>query len=798
MNTACGREWTRQFIVSAFPAIFITGKLKKHQENVLFDTERALLPATQPIVERIIQTEGLNTEYIKNRERIRQLQTKNREIQNDIYRLNRGQAPAAERAEFVKACSDEGCRGFLSTQWKCGICQKWTCPQCHVVKGLERDVEHTCNPDTVATVALLAGDTKPCPTCRTGIFKINGCFAKDTKIKMWNGTFKNSQDICEGDILIGDDGEQRIVETTMSGEDDMFEIKQTNGESYRVNSKHTLALKFVGNSNIGWTESLNSWKVMWFDTTTLKVSTKCFKVKTTKDEAENEAQVFYNSLGQEEVILLKVDEFITLDDRAKNLLYGYKSSSGINYSHQNIELDPYMLGLWLGDGTHTHPIIASNDKEIADYIVSWCEHNDAEVVKDGKFKYRIRRKGQHYGRETVDNVTYEETHSVNHKTNPFMDALKKYNLVRNKHIPSEFMINSRENRLKLLAGIIDTDGHVPKGESGKRAVIIQTSETLSKQIIELARTLGFTVNCAIRQSKDKVIFDCEPKDYKDVYVINVSGKNLHEIPTLIPRKKCSGNQPNKDYLRSKIDVESIGKGTYYGWTVNENHRFIMDDFTVVKNCDQMFCTQCNTGFNWRTGRIETNIHNPHYFEWLRRQNANGEIPRAPGDVPCRNDLTHRHYSEVRNILADRHPTNHYSKECGLLLERVIRNVLHMRYVVIPPYEQGARHQRNESLRIAYMRNQLTEDAFKTVLQRDHKKSQKKQEIHNVLDILFNTVTDIIFRFITHLREAPANEFSTDILQEIHPIVEYSNECFIEISKTYKSKALRFTTELRET
>jgi hypothetical protein len=389
MNTTCGREWTRQFIVSAFPAIFITGKLKKHQENVLFDTERALLPATQPIVERILKTEGLNTEYIKNREHIRKLQIKNREIQNDIYRLNRGQTPAAERAEFVKACSDEGCRGFLSTQWKCGICQKWTCPQCHVVKGLDRDVEHTCNPDTVATVALLAGDTKPCPNCRTGIFKINGC-------------------------------------------------------------------------------------------------------------------------------------------------------------------------------------------------------------------------------------------------------------------------------------------------------------------------------------------------------------------------------------------------------------------------DQMFCTQCNTGFNWRTGRIETNIHNPHYFEWLRRQNANGEIPRTPGDLPCRNELTHRHYQEVRNILADRHPMNPYTKECGLLLERVIRNVIHMRYVIIPVFEQGARHQRNESLRIAYMRNHITEDAFKTILQRDHKKSQKKQEIHNVLDILFNTVTDIILRFITHLREAPANEFTPVILQEINPIVDYANECFFEISKTYKSKGLRFTSELRET
>jgi hypothetical protein len=54
----------------------------------------------------------------------------------------------------------------------------------------------------------------------------------------------------------------------------------------------------------------------------------------------------------------------------------------------------------------------------------------------------------------------------------------------------------------------------------------------------------------------------------------------------------------------------------------------------IDGCDQMFCTKCNTAFSWRTGKIETrNVHNPHYFQWLR-QNTEGEIPRRPGDNPC--------------------------------------------------------------------------------------------------------------------------------------------------------------------
>ena len=74
-----------------------------------------------------------------------------------------------------RKCPDEECRGYLSTQWKCGMCDKWTCPDCHVIKGTTRDAEHTCDPDVKATAQFLAKDTKPCPKCSTLIHKIEGC-----------------------------------------------------------------------------------------------------------------------------------------------------------------------------------------------------------------------------------------------------------------------------------------------------------------------------------------------------------------------------------------------------------------------------------------------------------------------------------------------------------------------------------------------------------------------------------------------------------------------------------------------
>ena len=78
-----------------------------------------------------------------------------------------------KKREFIKKCSDPECRGFLSTRWKCGMCHKSTCSECHELKS--DDGLHTCNPDTIATAKLLSMDTKACPKCQTNIYKIDGC-----------------------------------------------------------------------------------------------------------------------------------------------------------------------------------------------------------------------------------------------------------------------------------------------------------------------------------------------------------------------------------------------------------------------------------------------------------------------------------------------------------------------------------------------------------------------------------------------------------------------------------------------
>jgi len=80
-----------------------------------------------------------------------------------------------ERKTFIKPCPDESCRGFLSSAYKCGTCDKYFCSDCNEVKTARNDETHVCNEETKATIELIKSDSKPCPKCHMMIYRISGC-----------------------------------------------------------------------------------------------------------------------------------------------------------------------------------------------------------------------------------------------------------------------------------------------------------------------------------------------------------------------------------------------------------------------------------------------------------------------------------------------------------------------------------------------------------------------------------------------------------------------------------------------
>ena len=80
-----------------------------------------------------------------------------------------------EKKKFVRRCTNNGCLGFLSTAWKCGLCEWYSCATCFAVKGATHDVEHECKKEDVDTADLIRKDCKPCPKCGEFIEKSMGC-----------------------------------------------------------------------------------------------------------------------------------------------------------------------------------------------------------------------------------------------------------------------------------------------------------------------------------------------------------------------------------------------------------------------------------------------------------------------------------------------------------------------------------------------------------------------------------------------------------------------------------------------
>jgi hypothetical protein len=194
----CRRAWNDEFLDINFTKSFRTGVWKKHREDVLMDREMAILPTRQARVESTILNRKVAKEMSEVSKEIRSLEIQRSTLFHKLQQLDRkrtrysaearGDAPPAwtledgeekkvekERAKFIMKCPDAECRGFLSTAYKCGTCQKWSCPDCLEIKGEEKDAEHTCNEERKASVKLILEESKPCPKCGERIGKVSGC-----------------------------------------------------------------------------------------------------------------------------------------------------------------------------------------------------------------------------------------------------------------------------------------------------------------------------------------------------------------------------------------------------------------------------------------------------------------------------------------------------------------------------------------------------------------------------------------------------------------------------------------------
>jgi ATP-dependent Lon protease len=381
--------------------------------------------------------------------------------------------------------------------------------------------------------------------CNLGLIGPPGvgkCLGKDTKVIMFNGTLKNVQDVCIGDMLMGDDSHPRIVMNITRGKELMYKIEQKKGVDYIVNSSHILSLIF------------------------------------TKDIIMN--NICYN---EGNIIDISLKDYLNLPKNISKYLYGYKVD--INFSYRTTTIDPYTLGYLLVCMQMT------NNKNVL-----YC--NNINVLNRIKKTLPVNLYLEKFTKNTYNILTYLTSRNDSYQSD---NITYNYNietlndLISLNKIPNIYLSNNKKNRLLLLAGLIDGNGYYNKNKDCyeiiynkneninnnssktfsynenniRTSTFIENSDNLLNDILFLSRSLGFYTKIKIKCNfYTKIIIK---GNIGIIPVYNISNIPIH--------KKIK----NKKYLITPINVKKLKIDDYYGFVIDKNHRFLLGDCTVTHN-----------------------------------------------------------------------------------------------------------------------------------------------------------------------------------------------------------------------
>ena len=328
------------------------------------------------------------------------------------------------------------------------------------------------------------------------------CLDPNTNVLMYSGDAIKAKDVKIGDQLMGPDSKPRTVLQITNGYGPMYKIIPNKGISWICNKAHILTL---------------------INTTTNKF------------------------------VDIAIEDYI---HQSKNFKHLHKlTSTPINFSNvQTLPLDPYFLGVWLGDGRKKLSVveITKEDPEIVSNIKQLAKKWGLQVVTD-KYPNRCI------------------THRIIGKRglkNPLLETLRKL-MKDGIRIPKEYKTTTIENRYEILAGILDTDGYCARGYFE----LSQARKEIIDDVEFIALSLGFKTT-----RREKIIND------KTYYLINIIG-DISKIPTKIQRKQARQRQINKDPKRTGFRIVPIGNGNYVGWVLKEEPHFLLGDFTITHNTE---------------------------------------------------------------------------------------------------------------------------------------------------------------------------------------------------------------------
>jgi superfamily I DNA/RNA helicase len=337
------------------------------------------------------------------------------------------------------------------------------------------------------------------------------CLGRGTPVLLHSGEIKAVELVVAGDRLMGPDSKPRNVLSTSNGRGPLYRIDPVKGDSWVCNDAHIMTL---------------------------------------------------TGTNRERGRIIDIP-LLDLLEKYKNYSRPDKNwklwRTGVSFHHKEVPFDPYFIGLWLGNGALGAPSITSCEPEL---IVA-CEAFATSIGARCHITPEPRN--------NTNNIRINfDTVGRGHRS-PLISFLKEH-CERDgfKSMPDLYRINSEEVRLQILAGLMDTDGHLADVFE-----YTSISHRLIEQIVFLARSLGLAA-----YSNDKFAKKLAPNTtYRRV---TISG-DLDRIPTRLPRRVANERKQIKRVTCTGFSATPIGQGDYFGFELDGDGRFLLGDFTVTHN-----------------------------------------------------------------------------------------------------------------------------------------------------------------------------------------------------------------------
>jgi len=367
-----------------------------------------------------------------------------------------------------------------------------------------------------------------------------GCHRVGQRLLMFDGSLKAVEEVLPGDLLMGPDSRPRTVLQLCRGEDEMVEVRPVKGAPWVVNREHVLTLVKTQQKRSGYPSQLGGGLV---------------------DVAVSAWQ--------------KWSRF------AKHIHKLVRTGVEFPATGTALRLDPYFLGVLLGDGTLRHGVAVSKP--------------DAEI------EALCREQAEAWGLtiRTDRGSSGCPTHhfaGTSGRRNPLTEELHRLGLSgllgSDRFIPQSYLLAPRADRRALLAGILDTDGSL----AGAGFDFISKSPQLSADVAFIARSLGLA---AYGTPCEKY---CQTGNGGTYFRVSISG-DCSAVPLRIPRKKAASRQQVKDVLRTGFSVCPTGtREPYYGFTLDGDGRYLLDDFTITHNTGKTVVFAHLVGQPWVGGK----------------------------------------------------------------------------------------------------------------------------------------------------------------------------------------------------